>query len=78
MFVIDGYNEFKSGHIYEIKGGKIIDDTGWKYPYEESFYDMNDVHEYFNGNNNVKYNSIGEKMGGYSTMKQVKVMEVKG
>lgn len=77
VFVIDGYNEFKSGHIYEIKGGKIIDDTGWKYPYEGSFYDMNDVHEYFSGNNNVKYNSIGEKTSGYSTMKQVKVMEVK-
>jgi len=77
IFVIDGYNEFKSGHIYEIKNGKILDNTGWKYPYEGSFYNMSDVHKYFNGSNDVKYNSVGDTLGGYSTMKQVKVMEVK-
>lgn len=29
IFVIDGYSDFKSGHIYEIKDGKIIDNEGW-------------------------------------------------
>ena len=77
IFVIDGYNEFKSGHIYEIKNGKILDSTGWKYPYEGSFYNMNDVHKYFNGSNDVKYDSVGDTLGGYTTMKQIKVMEVK-
>lgn len=78
IFVIDGYNEFKSGHIYEIKNGKILDSTGWKYPYEGSFYNMNDVHKYFNGSNDVKYDSVGDALGGYTTMKQIKVMEVRG
>lgn len=77
IFVIDGYGDFKSGHIYEIKDGKIIDDGGWRYPFEGDFYNMDDVHKYFNGSNDVKYNSVGETLGGYSTKKQVKVMEVK-
>lgn len=77
IFVIDGYDEFKSGHIYDIKDGKIIDNEGWRYPFEGSFYNMNDVHKYFNGSKNVKYNSVGETLGGYTTTKQVKVMEVK-
>lgn len=77
VFVIDGYEEFKSGHIYEIKCGKIIDDTGWKYPFVGSFYNMNDVHKYFSVNKNVKYNSVGDTLGRYSSKKQVKVMEVK-
>lgn len=77
IFVIDGYDEFKSGHIYDIKDGKIIDNEGWRYPFEGSFYNMNDVHKYFNGSKNVKYNSAGETLGGYTTTKQVKVMEVK-
>ena len=77
IFVIDGYGDFKSGHIYEIKEGKIIDNEGWKYPFEGSFYNMNDVHKYFNGNKDIKYNSVGDTLVGYSTKKQVKVMEVK-
>lgn len=77
IFVIDGYGDFKSGHIYEIKDGKIHDDEGWIYPFEGSFYNMNDVHKYFNGEINVKYNSVGETLGNYTTHKQVKVMEVK-
>lgn len=77
IFVIDGYGDFKSGHIYEIKDGKIHDDEGWIYPFEGSFYNMNDVHKYFNGGINVKYNSVGETLGNYTTHKQVKVMEVK-
>lgn len=77
IFVIDGYSDFKSGHIYEIKDGKIIDNEGWQYPYEGSFYNMNDVHKYFNGENNVKYNSVGDVLGNYTSYKQVKVMEVK-
>lgn len=77
IFVIDGYSDFKSGHIYEIKDGKIIDNEGWQYPFEGSFYNMNDVHKYFNGNKDVKYNSVGDTLGGYSIKKQVKVMEVK-
>lgn len=77
VFVIDGYDEFQSGHIYEIKDGKIIDNEGWRYPFEGSFYNMDDVHKYFNGSKDVKYNSVGDTLGGYTTTKQVKVMEVK-
>ena len=77
IFVIDGYDDFKSGHIYEIKDGKIIDNDGWKFPLDGIFYNMNDVHEYFNGSFNTKYNAVGEKLNGYSTVKQIKVMEVK-
>lgn len=77
VFIIDGYYDFKSGHIYEIKDGKIIDDYGWRYPFEGSFYNMNDVHKYFNGSKDVKYNSVGHTLGCYTTKKQVKVMEVK-
>lgn len=77
IFVIDGYDEFKSGHIYEINNGKIVDSEGWRYPFEGSFYNMNDVHKYFNGSKDAKYNSVGDTLGGYTTSKQVKVMEVK-
>jgi hypothetical protein len=77
IFVIDGQGYFKSGHIYEIKDGKIIDDEGWRYPFEGSLYNMNDVHRYFNGESNVKYNSVGDILGNYTTHRQVKVMEVK-
>jgi hypothetical protein len=77
IFVIDGYNDFKSGHIYEIKDGKIIDNDGWKFPLEGIFYNMNDVHEYFNGSYSIKYNSVGDTLGNYTAHKQVKVMEVK-
>lgn len=77
IFVIDGYNEFKSGCIYEIKDGQAILSDGWKYPVCGRFYSMNDVHKYFNGKSDSKYNSAGYGMGGYSTKKQVKVMEVK-
>lgn len=77
IFVIDGYNDFKSGHIYDIKDGKIIDDEGWRYPFDGSLYNMNDVHKYFNGKNDVKYNSVGDTLGNYTTGKPIKVMEVK-
>lgn len=77
VFIIDGYDDFKSGHIYEIKDGKIIDNDGWKFPFDGIFYNMNDVHKYFNGSNDVKYNSVGDTLGEYTTIKQVKVMEVK-
>lgn len=77
IFVVDGYNDFKSGHIYEIKDGKIIDNDGWKFPLDGIFYNMNDVHEYFNGKNDVKYNSVGDTLGNYTTGKPIKVMEVK-
>ena len=77
IFVIDGYNDFKSGHIYDIKDGKIIDDEGWRYPFDGSLYNMNDVHKYFNGENDVKYNSVGDILGNYTTGKLIKVMEVK-
>ena len=77
IFVIDGYNDFKSGHIYDIKDGKIIDDEGWEYPFDGSLYNMNDVHKYFNGKNDAKYNSVGDILGNYTTGKPIKVMEVK-
>lgn len=77
IFVIDGYNDFKSGHIYDIKDGKIIDDEGLRYPFDGSLYNMNDVHKYFNGKNDVKYNSVGDTLGNYTTGKPIKVMEVK-
>lgn len=77
VFIIDGCNDFKSGHIYEIKDGKIHDDDGWIFPLEGSFYNMNDVYKYFNGERNVKYNSVGDILGNYTSGKQVKVMEVK-
>lgn len=77
IFVIDGYDDFKSGHIYEIKDGKIKDDEGWRYPLEGSFYNMDDVHKYFDNSEDVKYNSVGDTLSGYTTSKQVKVMEVK-
>lgn len=77
VFIIDGYDDFKSGHIYEIKDGKIIDNDGWKFPLDGIFYNMNDVHEYFNGSYDTKYNAVGEALNGYSTVKQIKVMEVK-
>lgn len=77
VFIIDGYDDFKSGHIYEIKDGKIIDNDGWKFPLDGIFYNMNDVHEYFNGGFGAKYNAVGEVLNGYSTVKQIKVMEVK-
>lgn len=77
IFVIDGYNDFKSGHIYDIKDGKITDNDGWKFPFDGIFYNMNDVHKYFNGENDVKYNSVGDTLGNYTTGKSIKVMEVK-
>lgn len=77
IFVIDGYNDFESGHIYEIRDGKIIDNDGWKYPFEGDFYNMDDVRKYFNGSKDVKYNSVGDTLGAYTATKQVKVMEVK-
>jgi hypothetical protein len=77
IFVIDGQGDFESGHIYEIKDGKIIDDEGWRYPFEGSLYNMNDVHKYFNGESDVKYNAVGDILGNYTTHRQVKVMEVK-
>lgn len=77
IFIIDGHSDFKSGHIYEIKDGKIRLDNGWKYPVCGSLYSMDDVHKYFNGKSDTKCNSIGESLGGFSTKKQVKVMEVK-
>ena len=77
IFVVDGYNDFKSGHIYDIKDGKIIDDEGWRYPFDGSLYNMNDVHKYFNGKNDVKYNSVGDTLGNYTTGKPIKIMEVK-
>lgn len=77
VFIIDGYDDFKSGHIYEIKDGKIIDNEGWRYPFDGSFYNMNDVHEYFSGSLDVKYNTAGDILGTYTYSKQVKVMEVK-
>lgn len=77
VFIIDGYDDFKSGHIYEIKDGKIIDNDGWEFPLDGIFYNMNDVHEYFNGSPDTKYNAVGEALNGYTTVKQIKVMEVK-
>lgn len=77
IFVIDGYSDFKSGHIYEIKDGKIICDNGFKYPVFGDLYNMDDVNKYFNGKDDSKYNSVGERLGGFSTKKQVKVMGVK-
>ena len=77
VFIIDGYDDFKSGHIYEIKDGKIIDNDGWAFPLDGFFYNMNDVHEYFNGSYDTKYNAAGEVLNGYSTVKQIKLMEVK-
>lgn len=77
IFVIYGCGEFKSGHIYEIKDGKIICDNGWKYPVCGSLYSMDDVHKYFNGKSGSKYNSVGDRLGGFSTKKKVTVMEVK-
>lgn len=77
VFIIDGYDDFKSGHIYEIKDGKIIDNDGWAFPLDGIFYNMNDVHEYFNGSFSTKYNAVGEALNGYTTVKQIKVMEVK-
>ena len=37
VFIIDGYDDFKSGHIYEIKDCKIIDTDGWKFPLDGIF-----------------------------------------
>lgn len=77
VFIIDGYDDFKSGHIYEIKDGKIIDNDGWKFPLNGIFYNMNDVHEYFNGSYSDKYNAVGKALSRYTAAKQIKVMEVK-
>lgn len=77
VFIIDGYDDFKSGHIYEIKDGKIIDNDGWEFPLVGIFYNMNDVQEYFNGSHDTKYNAVGEALNRYTTVKQIKVMEVK-
>lgn len=77
IFVVDGYSDIKSGHIYEIKDGKIICDNGWKYPICGSLYSMDDVHKYFNGKSDSKYNSVGEGLDGFSAKKRVAVMEVK-
>ena len=76
IFVVDGLDDMESGHIYEIKDGKIKC-GGWIFPIEGNLYSMKDVHTYFNGKNGIKFNSVGERMGGFSTQKQVKVMEVK-
>lgn len=76
IFIVDGDETLKTSHVYEIKDGKIIGTTG-RFPVEGNLYNMNDVHKYFNGCNDTKYNAAGEKMGGYSTQKQIKVMEVK-
>lgn len=77
IFVIDGNGEFKTGHIYEIKNGKICCD-GWEYPvFGGNLYNMDDVHKYFNGKDDVKFNSVGEPISGYSVEKQIKVAEVK-
>lgn len=46
-------------------------------PIDGIFYNMNDVHEYFNGSFSTKYNAVGEALNGYTKVKQIKVMEVK-
>lgn len=38
---------------------------------------LDDVNKYFDGKSDSKYNSVGEGLGGFSTKKQVVVMEVK-
>lgn len=48
IFVVEGYSQvMKTGHIYEIKGGYFIDDTGAVFPIGEPLKDFEDVENYF-------------------------------
>lgn len=45
-----GDNIFKTGHIYEVKGGRINTAKFGRVPTEESLKDIEDVKDYFTGN----------------------------
>ena len=81
IFVLDGDGAFETSHIYEIKDGKIIDNEGWRYPFEGTLYNMNDVVNYLKPLNRrsgeEKYDSNGKELSEYSSKKQITVMEVK-
>ncbi len=48
IFVVKGYfPAMKTGHIYEIKDGYFIDDTGAVFPIGEPLKDFEDVENYF-------------------------------
>ena len=45
-----GDSIFKTGHIYEVKGGRINTDQSGRIPTEEPLKDIEDVKDYFTGN----------------------------
>lgn len=45
-----GDNIFETGHIYEVKDGRINTDQSGRVPTEEPFKDIEDVKDYFTGN----------------------------
>ena len=47
--------KFTKGAIYEIKDGKIKDNDGWVFPFEYSFYYMEDVKDYFSKQDDWKH-----------------------
>lgn len=49
-----GDNIFKTGHIYEVKDGRINTDRSGRVPAEEPLRDIEDVKDYFTGNRDRK------------------------
>lgn len=49
-----GDNIFETGHIYEVKDGRINTDQYGRVPTEEPFKDIEDVKDYFTGNRDRK------------------------
>lgn len=49
-----GDNIFKTGHIYEVKDGRINTDRSGRVPTEEPLRDIEDVKDYFTGNRDRK------------------------
>ena len=69
--------EPKPKKAFKLLNTKIFVIDGWKYPVFGILYNMDDVNKYFNGENEKKYNAVGDGLGGFSTKKKVTVMEVK-
>ena len=80
IFVLDGDETLESSHIYEIQNGKILTFSGI-YPWSGTLYNMNDVVNYLKPasrrSGEEKYDSNGEMLSVYNSLKQITVMEVK-
>lgn len=81
IFVLDGDEIFKTGHIYAIKDGRMETSIG-TYPMNGKLYCMEDVVKYFTPmclrKKEDMYNSKGEDLSVYDFRHQINVREVEG